>query len=113
MFLNDGKTERVILAHQSGFEASQEAITEYRVLGPMINGCSWLELRPLTSRKHQVQCYLVLSLSLSLSNVEEAILSCLLKDFTWLESRFSFPWYLDSQFIHGDFFSALKFSRTL
>ena len=56
---------------------------------------------------------LSLSLSLSLSNVEEAILSCLLKDFTWLESRFSFPWYLDSQFIHGDFFSALKFSRTL
>lgn len=55
MVLDDGKTERVILAHKSGFEAFQEAITEYRVLGPMINGCSWIELRPLTYRKHQVQ----------------------------------------------------------
>lgn len=42
-------------AHPSGLEASQEAMTEYRVLGPMINGCSWIELRPLTSRKHQVK----------------------------------------------------------
>ena len=66
MLLDDGKTERVILAHKSGFEASQEAITEYRVLGPMINGCSWLELRPLTSRKHQVW-YIALSLFLSLT----------------------------------------------
>ncbi|XP_024031022.1 RNA pseudouridine synthase 3, mitochondrial [Morus notabilis] len=57
VLLNDGKTERVILAHQTGFQASQEAITEYRVLGPMINGCSWLELRPLTSRKHQLRVH--------------------------------------------------------
>lgn len=54
VLLDDGKTDRVVLAAGSGFEASQEAITEYRVLGPMINGCSWLELRPITSRKHQV-----------------------------------------------------------
>ncbi|RVW42794.1 RNA pseudouridine synthase 3, mitochondrial [Vitis vinifera] len=46
VLLDDGKTERVILANQSGLEASQEAITEYRVLGPMINGCSWIELCP-------------------------------------------------------------------
>ncbi|KAL2938294.1 RNA pseudouridine synthase 3 mitochondrial, partial [Bienertia sinuspersici] len=44
---------RVMLAHPSAVEASQEAMTEYRVLRPMINGCSWIELRPLTSRKHQ------------------------------------------------------------
>ncbi|KMS94954.1 hypothetical protein BVRB_013790 [Beta vulgaris subsp. vulgaris] len=42
-----------MLAYPSGLEASQEAMTEYRVLGPMINGCSWIELRPLTSWKHQ------------------------------------------------------------
>ncbi|KAM4123150.1 hypothetical protein ACB094_01G138700 [Castanea mollissima] len=57
VLLNDGKTERVILAHQTGLEASQEAITEYRVLGPKINGCSWIELRPLTSRKHQLRVH--------------------------------------------------------
>lgn len=57
VLLDDGKTERVMLAHQSGLEACQEAITEYRVLGPMINGCSWLELRPHTSRKHQLRVH--------------------------------------------------------
>ncbi|XP_047323822.1 RNA pseudouridine synthase 3, mitochondrial isoform X1 [Impatiens glandulifera] len=55
--LNDGKTERVILAHCSRLEASQEAITEYRVLGPTINGCSWIELCPRTSRKHQLRVH--------------------------------------------------------
>ncbi|KMS97196.1 hypothetical protein BVRB_7g177780 isoform B [Beta vulgaris subsp. vulgaris] len=57
VLLDDGKTERVMLAHPSGLEASQEAMTEYRVLGPMINGCSWIELRPLTSRKHQLRVH--------------------------------------------------------
>lgn len=57
VLLNDGKTERIILAHGSGLEASQEAVTEYRVLGPMINGCSWIELCPLTSRKHQIRVH--------------------------------------------------------
>ncbi|KAL2931030.1 RNA pseudouridine synthase 3 mitochondrial, partial [Bienertia sinuspersici] len=52
VLLDDGKTERVMLTHPSGVEASQEAMTEYWVLGPMINGCSCIELRPLTSRKH-------------------------------------------------------------
>lgn len=68
MLLNDGKTERIILAHHSSVEPRQEAVTEYRVLGPKINGCSWVELRPLTYRKHQVYWYqFLLSLSLSLS----------------------------------------------
>ncbi|KAF7801407.1 RNA pseudouridine synthase 3, mitochondrial isoform X1 [Senna tora] len=57
VLLNDGKTERVVLAHQSGIEPHQEAITEYRVLGPKINGCSWIELRPLTYRKHQLRVH--------------------------------------------------------
>lgn len=57
VLLDDGKTERVILAHCSGLEASQEAVTEYRVLGPMINGCSWIELCPHTSRKHQLRVH--------------------------------------------------------
>ncbi|XP_059645973.1 RNA pseudouridine synthase 3, mitochondrial-like isoform X2 [Cornus florida] len=57
VILDDGKTERVILAHPSGLEPSQEAVTEYQVLGPMINGCSWIELRPHTSRKHQLRVH--------------------------------------------------------
>ncbi|XP_042488931.1 RNA pseudouridine synthase 3, mitochondrial isoform X2 [Macadamia integrifolia] len=54
VLLNDGKTERVILAHHSGVEPSQQAITEYRVLGPTVNGCTWIELCPHTGRKYQV-----------------------------------------------------------
>ncbi|XWS08112.1 hypothetical protein CRYUN_Cryun41cG0051400 [Craigia yunnanensis] len=54
---DDGKTERVILAQNVGLEASQEAMTEYRVLGPMINGCSWIELCPLTTWKHQLRVH--------------------------------------------------------
>lgn len=57
VLLDDGKTERVILSNCSGLEASQEAVTEYRVLGPMINGCSWIELCPRTSRKHQLRVH--------------------------------------------------------
>ncbi|CAD5317599.1 Pseudouridine synthase catalytic domain superfamily [Arabidopsis suecica] len=57
VLLDDGKTDRVVLAQGSGFEASQEAITEYKVLGPKINGCSWVELRPITSRKHQLRVH--------------------------------------------------------
>ncbi|KAJ6814393.1 RNA pseudouridine synthase 3, mitochondrial [Iris pallida] len=57
VYLDDGKMERVILAHPSGIDGSQEAVTEYRVLGPTINGCSWVELRPLTGRKHQLRVH--------------------------------------------------------
>lgn len=57
VILDGGKTDRVILATNSGFEASQEAVTEYRVLGPMINGCSWVELCPRTRRKHQLRVH--------------------------------------------------------
>ncbi|KAG5121334.1 hypothetical protein JHK84_039674 [Glycine max] len=39
---------RMILAHHSSVEPCQGAVTEYRVLGPKINGCSWVELCPLT-----------------------------------------------------------------
>ncbi|KAG0473502.1 hypothetical protein HPP92_015359 [Vanilla planifolia] len=63
VLLNDGKMERVMLAHPSGIDGSQEARTEFRVLGPTINGCSWLELRPLTSRKHQLRVHCAEALS--------------------------------------------------
>ncbi|CAH1443812.1 unnamed protein product [Lactuca virosa] len=55
--LNGGKAERVMLGYGCNLETSQEAVTEYRVLGPTINGCSWLELRPLTNHKHQMRVH--------------------------------------------------------
>ncbi|KAL4554544.1 hypothetical protein LXL04_039376 [Taraxacum kok-saghyz] len=53
--LNGGKAERVMLGYGSG--GVEEAVTEYRVLGPTINGCSWVELRPLTNHKHQMRVH--------------------------------------------------------
>ncbi|KAL2931029.1 RNA pseudouridine synthase 3 mitochondrial, partial [Bienertia sinuspersici] len=47
VLLDDGKTERVMLTHPSGVEASQEAMTEYWVLGPIINGCEFTVLKLL------------------------------------------------------------------
>ncbi|KAI3751705.1 hypothetical protein L2E82_22796 [Cichorium intybus] len=55
--LNGGKAERVMLSFGCGLETSQEALTEYRVMGPTINGCSWLELQPLTNHKHQIRVH--------------------------------------------------------
>uniref|UniRef100_I1QK84 Pseudouridine synthase RsuA/RluA-like domain-containing protein n=1 Tax=Oryza glaberrima TaxID=4538 RepID=I1QK84_ORYGL len=57
VLLDDGKAERVILAHPSGIDGAQEAVTAYRVMGPTIHGCSWIELRPLTGRKHQLRVH--------------------------------------------------------
>ncbi|KAF6141787.1 hypothetical protein GIB67_027965 [Kingdonia uniflora] len=57
VLLDDGKTDRVMVAHPSGVESFQEAVTEYRVLGPTVNGCSWIELCPLTGRKHQLRVH--------------------------------------------------------
>ncbi|KAL5127142.1 RNA pseudouridine synthase 3, mitochondrial [Glycine soja] len=49
----------MILAHHSSVEPCQGAVTEYRVLGPKINGCSWVELCPLTGsiRKKNSKVY--------------------------------------------------------
>ncbi|CAA7407431.1 unnamed protein product [Spirodela intermedia] len=57
VLLSGGRTERVILAHPSGIDGHRDAVTEYRVLGPTINGCSWVELHPLTGLKHQLRVH--------------------------------------------------------
>lgn len=55
--LDGGKSETIVVADDSNSETLQEAITEYRVLGPSIHGCTWLELHPLTGRKHQLRVH--------------------------------------------------------
>ncbi|GKA42208.1 zinc finger, CCHC-type containing protein [Tanacetum coccineum] len=47
VLLNGGKDDKVMLAYAYGLEASQEPVTKYRVLGPIISGCS---LRSIRSR---------------------------------------------------------------
>lgn len=100
MLLDDGKTERVILANKASIEASQEAITEYRVLGPTINGCSWIELCPRTSRKHQVlQAFAFFPLCTSLFKFMHKILRE--KYPVWfMVSSLVFIWFLYFRMLH-------------
>ncbi|CAK9259301.1 unnamed protein product [Sphagnum jensenii] len=51
-----GKLEKMRVTHRSHPDA-QEAITDYQVLGPSALGCTWLELHPLTGRKHQIRVH--------------------------------------------------------
>eukprot|EP01018_Ginkgo_biloba_P027709 Gb_33978 [translate_table: standard] len=54
--LDDAKSERIIIADNTQI-CAQEAITEYRVMGPSVHGCSWIELCPRTGRKHQLRVH--------------------------------------------------------
>eukprot|EP01018_Ginkgo_biloba_P014513 Gb_32577 [translate_table: standard] len=54
---DNGKSERIIIADDSRTNLAQDAVTDYRVLGPSVHGCTWLELCPLTGRKHQLRVH--------------------------------------------------------
>lgn len=53
--LDDGKSERITVADRSS--SSQHAVTEYRVIETSTCGYTWLELLPLTGRKHQLRVH--------------------------------------------------------
>ncbi|KAI5084279.1 hypothetical protein GOP47_0000448 [Adiantum capillus-veneris] len=55
--LDSGTSEAIVVAHDSNAEDALEAVTEYRVLGSSLNGCTWLELHPYTGRKHQLRVH--------------------------------------------------------
>lgn len=54
---DDGKSERILIADYSREQLAQNAITDYRVIGPSVHGCTWLELCTFTGRKHQVRVH--------------------------------------------------------
>lgn len=55
--LDGGRSEAIVVADDNDSEDLQEAVTDYRVLGPSVHGCTWLELQPLTGRKHQIRVH--------------------------------------------------------
>ncbi|XP_058217061.1 RNA pseudouridine synthase 4, mitochondrial [Rhododendron vialii] len=57
MIVDDGKSERITVANDAQVMSSQHAITEYRVIKSSCNGYTWLELSPLTGRKHQLRVH--------------------------------------------------------
>nr|GEX53226.1 RNA pseudouridine synthase 4, mitochondrial [Tanacetum cinerariifolium] len=55
--MDDGRSERITVVENVSTTPSQHAITEYRVLDSSIHGLTWLELSPLTGRKHQIRVH--------------------------------------------------------
>ncbi|KAJ7967523.1 RNA pseudouridine synthase 4 mitochondrial [Quillaja saponaria] len=55
--LDNGKSDRITIVDNSELSSSQHAITEYRVIGTSSHGYTWLELSPLTGRKHQLRVH--------------------------------------------------------
>ncbi|KAH7659887.1 23S rRNA pseudouridine(955/2504/2580) synthase protein [Dioscorea alata] len=58
--LDDGKSERITIVNDANIEkftSSNHALTEYRVIRTSIQGYTWLELLPLTGRKHQLRVH--------------------------------------------------------
>ncbi|KAM0851291.1 hypothetical protein ACQ4PT_052520 [Festuca glaucescens] len=53
VLLQDGKSERLTVRAGPNTTSVQDALTEYRVIESCPQGFTWLELFPLTGRKHQ------------------------------------------------------------
>ncbi|XP_043712837.1 RNA pseudouridine synthase 4, mitochondrial [Telopea speciosissima] len=55
--LDNGKSERITTASNGQIMSSQHAVTQYRVIQPSLHGLTWIELCPLTGRKHQLRVH--------------------------------------------------------
>lgn len=55
--LQDDKSERLTVRASSNASSLQDALTEYRVIESCTQGYTWLELFPLTGRKHQLRVH--------------------------------------------------------
>ncbi|KAL6211728.1 hypothetical protein ACLB2K_016951 [Fragaria x ananassa] len=51
--VDNGKSDRITILNKAQCLPSQHAITKYKVIGSSCPGFTWLELIPLTGRKHQ------------------------------------------------------------
>ncbi|KAL2643606.1 hypothetical protein R1flu_011193 [Riccia fluitans] len=57
MVVDNNRGEQIMVADDETSEGAQVAITDFKIVGPSNYGCTWLELRPLTGRKHQLRVH--------------------------------------------------------
>ncbi|KAL3696759.1 hypothetical protein R1sor_010835 [Riccia sorocarpa] len=57
MVVDNSRGEQIMVADDETSEGAQVAVTDFKVVGPSNYGCTWLELRPLTGRKHQLRVH--------------------------------------------------------
>ncbi|OVA02051.1 Pseudouridine synthase [Macleaya cordata] len=57
VILDNGKSERITVVNDTKNMSSQHAVTEYRLIQSPIQGLTWIELCPLTGRKHQLRVH--------------------------------------------------------
>ncbi|XP_020552921.1 RNA pseudouridine synthase 4, mitochondrial isoform X2 [Sesamum indicum] len=55
--IDNGKSERITVVDTTKTVSAQHAVTEYRVIASSPCGYTWLELLPLTGRKHQLRVH--------------------------------------------------------
>ncbi|GMN37755.1 hypothetical protein TIFTF001_007076 [Ficus carica] len=55
--LDNGKSDIITVVNSSLTSSSQHAVTKYKVIGSSSNGLTWLELSPITGRKHQLRVH--------------------------------------------------------
>ncbi|GFP92161.1 rna pseudouridine synthase 4 mitochondrial [Phtheirospermum japonicum] len=55
--VDNGKSERITVVDNSHTLSVQHSVTEYRVIASSSCGYTWLELSPLTGRKHQLRVH--------------------------------------------------------
>ncbi|KAL1544303.1 RNA pseudouridine synthase 4, mitochondrial-like [Salvia divinorum] len=55
--VDNGKSERITVADNSNRLSGQHAVTDYRVIASSPSGYTWIELSPLTGRKHQLRVH--------------------------------------------------------
>ncbi|XP_071930921.1 RNA pseudouridine synthase 4, mitochondrial isoform X2 [Coffea arabica] len=55
--VDNGKSDRITVVDDVQSSLAQYAVTEYEVIGSSCHGYSWLELSPLTGRKHQLRVH--------------------------------------------------------
>nr|GMC64188.1 RNA pseudouridine synthase 4, mitochondrial [Ipomoea batatas]GMC90720.1 RNA pseudouridine synthase 4, mitochondrial [Ipomoea batatas] len=57
VMVDNGKSDRITVMDDDKAQSAQFAVTEYRVIEASDKGYTWLELSPLTGRKHQLRVH--------------------------------------------------------